>query len=374
MLEEDKKKFEIFPWNKNFETEITEIDEQHKTIVALLNKLANDLTKDELIEVENTFEDLAKYAEFHFECEEKVWAKCIKDNSIINAHKDSHASFLPSVIELREKNKSENLHEVIEEVILFLIKWLAFHIIDEDKRLALVIKSLEEGKDVNEAIYTADELMSGTLKNLVDTVLTMYDEISIKAINLIRERTRRIKAEKELLEINKKLKKLSITDQLTKLYNRRYYDDTLKRELSKAKRNKTNIALILLDIDYFKNINDTYGHAYGDKVLVLVAACLEKICKRPNDFVFRVGGEEFAILITNENNENILSLTKILQKSIQDLKIQNKNSKISDYLTLSAGVVSKIPVSKDTSDSIMKLADDRLYFAKKDGRNKIIFN
>ncbi len=374
MLEKDKKKFEIFPWNKNFETEIVEIDEQHKTIVALLNKLANDLTKDELIEVEHTFEELAKYAEFHFECEEKVWVKYIKDNSIINAHKDSHASFLPSVKELREKNKSENLHEVIEEVILFLIKWLAFHIIDEDKRLALVIKSLEDGKDVNEAIYTADELMSGTLKNLIDTVLTMYDEISIKAINLIRERTRRIKAEKELLEINKKLTKLSITDQLTKLYNRRYYDDILKRELRKAKRNKTNIALILLDIDYFKNINDTYGHAYGDKVLVLVAACLEKICKRPNDFVFRVGGEEFAILITNEKNENIFSFTKILQKSIQDLKIENKNSKISNYLTLSAGVVCKIPISKDTSDSIMKSADDRLYLAKKDGRNKIIFN
>lgn len=374
LKQEEIENFEIFPWNENFETGIELIDEQHKVIVLLLNKLANNLTKNELSKVEETFNELAQYAAYHFECEEKIWNKYIKDKDVIDSHRDAHDSFLPKVLELKEKNKNKDSHAIVEEILIFLIKWLAFHIVDEDKRLALVIQSLEDGKDISEAIYITDEMMNGSLRSLINAILSMYDSISIKAIKLIRERTGRIKAEKELLEINKKLKELSITDQLTKLYNRRYFDDILEKELNKAKRNKTNIGLISIDIDYFKNVNDNYGHSYGDKVLILVATCLKDVCKRPNDLVFRVGGEEFAVLITNEDKNNLISLSKIIQDAIKDLKIENKHSKISNYLTLSGGIVSKIPIQDDTTDSLMKLADERLYLAKELGRNKIIFN
>ena len=216
--------------------------------------------------------------------------------------------------------------------------------------------------------------MNGSLRGLINAILSMYDNISIKAIKLIRERTGRIKAEKELLKINEQLKELSITDQLTNLYNRRYFDNTLEKELNKAKRNKTNIGIISIDIDYFKSVNDNYGHAYGDEVLITVASCLKSVCKRPNDLVFRVGGEEFAILITNEDEDNLISLSKIMQNAIKDLKIENKHSKVSNYLTLSGGIISKIPTKDDTNDSIMKLADERLYLAKQFGRDRIIYN
>ena len=364
--------FEIFPWDKNFETGIDEIDEQHKVIVTLLNKLANNLTQEEVFKIEDTFNQLAQYADYHFKCEEKIWQKYIKDDTLLIAHNKKHSSFLPKVLKLKEKNKDKEFSEIIEEILLFLIRWLAFHIIDEDKKLALIINSLNNGKNLSEAVYVTDEMMSGSMKNLMNTILTMYDNLSLKTINLIKEKKARIKAERKLKKINKKLEELSITDQLTKLYNRRYFDEILGRELNKAKRNKNSLSIILIDIDHFKKLNDTYGHAYGDNVLVSVASCLMQTCKRANDFAFRVGGEEFVILITNEEYDSVLSFIKILQRNIKNLMIENKNSDVNSFLTISGGLVSKIPVQNDTIDSIMKEADDRLYKAKEEGRNKIV--
>jgi diguanylate cyclase (GGDEF)-like protein/hemerythrin-like metal-binding protein len=364
--------FEIFPWNENLMIGIEEIDEQHKTIVRLVNKLANSLTQDEEFKIEDTFNELAEYAEFHFKSEEEIWKKYIKEEDLLITHKNSHDSFLPEVLKLRDKNKDKKFNVIVEEILLFLIRWLAFHIVDEDKRLALILRSLNEGKKISEAIYETDNLMSGSMKNLIDTILSMYDNLSSKTISLIREKKARVEAQRELLTINKKLEKLSITDQLTKLYNRRYFDDIFQRELDKSKRNKTVLSVILIDIDFFKKLNDTYGHAHGDDVLKTIAKCLREVCKRPNDFAFRVGGEEFTIVITNEDYNCVISLSNILQEKIHKLKIPNKDNGLSDYLTISGGIVSVVPEQKDTIDSIMKLADDRLYKAKETGRNKIV--
>lgn len=372
MDKENIEDFEIFPWSKNLEIDIKEIDQQHQQIVILLNKLANFLTHEKLFYVEEAFSELANYADFHFKCEEKIWEKYIKNEDLIAQHKNSHNSFLPKVLEMKAKDKDKPYNEIIEDILLFLIRWLAFHIIDEDKRLALIINSLNNGKNIKEAIYVTDEIMSGSMKNLIDTVLSMYDSISLKAINLIRERKRRVKAENELKITNKKLKELSITDQLTSLYNRRHFDDIFQQEIEKSKRYKKILSVLLIDIDFFKKLNDTYGHAYGDNALISVSKCVKTICKRPGDFAFRVGGEEFTIIITDESSDCALSLVQLLQKAISSLQIENKNSQISNFLTLSGGLVSQIPVQDDTIDSIMKLADERLYKAKLSGRNKII--
>ena len=374
---EEVEKFEeleVFPWNENFETGIQEVDEQHKTLVILLNKLANSLTQEKIAKVEDTFSQLAKYADYHFKSEEKIWEKYFdKRNLLFKSRKHSHDSFLPTVIELQEKNKDKPLYDTAEEILLFLIRWLAFHIIDEDKRLALIIDSINNGKELNEAKLISDSQMGGSMKILVEAILSMYDSLSIKAINLIRERKARILAQKELRKINKKLEKLSITDQLTGLHNRRHFEEIFEQELKRAKRNNTIISLILFDIDYFKKLNDTYGHIQGDKALKSVAKCMKRVCKRANDFAFRVGGEEFAIVITNEESKTAIELCEILKKEIEEAQILNENSSVSKYLTISAGVVSKIPNDLDDIDSFSKIADERLYEAKELGRNLIIF-
>ncbi|MGA1939381.1 GGDEF domain-containing protein [Arcobacter sp. YIC-310] len=371
----EENKFEaivIFPWNKNFETGIKQVDEEHKTLIKLLNKLANSLTQDKTFEIEETFNELAKYADYHFKSEEAVWEKHLKDNVLINFHKKSHNSFLPKVLEIREKNKDKTLHETIEEILMFLIRWLAFHIIDEDKRLAYIIHSIKDGKQIDEAQLISDNQMGGSMRVLIDAILSMYDNISSKAIKLIRERKARIEAQRELQKINKELERLSITDQLTNLYNRRFFEELFQRELQKSKRNKNIFSVILFDIDYFKKLNDTYGHGKGDEALIKVAQCLKKVCKRPNDFVFRIGGEEFTIIITNEDAHTATNLAQLISKEIKALKIDNINSEVSAYLTISAGVISIKPTQYDTIESIMQQADKKLYQAKSLGRNIII--
>lgn len=371
---EEFEELEIFPWNKNFDTGIEEIDEQHKTLVILLNKLANSLTQEKMTEVEDTFAQLAQYANYHFKSEEKIWKKYFdKENSLFKFHKQSHDSFLPAVGELQEKNKDKPYYDTTEEILLFLIRWLAFHIIDEDKRLALIINSIENGKELSEAKIISESQMDGSMKILIEAILSMYDNLSIRAIKLIRERKARIKAQKELGKINKKLEKLSITDQLTNLYNRRHFEEVFEQELKRAKRNNTVISIILFDIDYFKKLNDTYGHIQGDKALKNIAKCIKRICKRPNDFAFRIGGEEFAILISNEDSNNPIQLCEILKEEIEKEQILNENSLVSNYLTISAGIVSKIPDVEDDIDSIVKIADEKLYQAKELGRNLIVF-
>lgn len=366
---------EIFPWNTNFVTGIEEIDEQHKKLIILLNKLANTLTQDEICKIEDVFAELAQYANYHFECEEKIWESYFTEtHPLMVSHKSSHHSFLPKIKELQEKNKDLPFHNMVEEILLFLIRWLAFHIIDEDKRLALIIKSINKGMNLEE-ITDVDykQLNSSSLKILLDSILSMYDNLSLKTIKLIKEKKARIKAQNELKLMNKKLEKLSITDQLTELFNRRHFEEVFEQELKKAKRNNTILSIIMFDIDFFKNLNDTYGHIQGDKALRDVAKCVKKVCRRPNDFAFRVGGEEFVILISNEDHNNPLELCELLRKEIEKEQIPNENSSISNYLTISAGIVSKIPESSDNIDSFIKIVDEKLYQAKELGRNLIIF-
>lgn len=361
---------DVFPWHEGFETGIDEIDNQHKQLISLLNKLADSLTQDESFEVEDTFKELGNYAMYHFESEELIWNEYIKSDLLTNNHKEFHASFLPKVQEIKESNKDKSIYVIAEEILLFLIRWLAFHIIDEDKRLALIIKSLNQGKNLSEAQFISDSMMSGSMRTLIEAILSMYDNLSLKAIKLIRERKERIKAQKELKSINKKLEELSITDQLTGLFNRRHFENIFNIELKKAKRNKSVFSVVLFDIDFFKKLNDTYGHNAGDNALILLSETVKDICKRPNDFVFRIGGEEFCILIANEELDTAEKLAKILKEKIHKLKIPNKNSSVSEYLTISAGVISLIP-EDETMTSIMNIVDERLYCAKKLGRNSI---
>lgn len=200
--------------------------------------------------------------------------------------------------------------------------------------MTLVIKSIQSSENINIDNFCINNHMHGNIKIFVDSILLMYDNLSLKTIKLIRERKARIQAQEELKKLNKELEKLSITDSLTQLYNRRHFKNIFEMELNKSKRNKTLLSLIYIDIDYFKKINDTYGHIVGDDTLIQVSNCLKNVCKRANDFIFRMGGEEFSIIITNEDATSPIQLANILRNEIKLLAIPNKNSLISDYLTV----------------------------------------
>ena len=174
----------------------------------------------------------------------------------------------------------------------------------------------------------------------------------------------------------KMIEKLSITDELTTLYNRRYFNNIITQELYRLRRDQKTISLAIIDIDYFKKYNDCYGHQKGDETLKRVAKILKESFKRHGDYVFRVGGEEFAIIFSTTSPNDVLSISQELVQNVRTLNINHTESEVSDIVTISAGVVCiDLSLNNDiTENQIYKMADEELYSAKKDGRNRLSFN
>ncbi|WP_419765176.1 MAG: ABC transporter substrate-binding protein [Arcobacter sp.] len=170
----------------------------------------------------------------------------------------------------------------------------------------------------------------------------------------------------------KKIEKISITDELTNLYNRRYFNEVFENELNRAKRDNHFFALIILDIDFFKQYNDFYGHQKGDTVLKSVGKELIDICKRSSDTAFRIGGEEFAIIFTPKDKEDAISFARLLNQKIEELKLEHKYNKASSYITASIGLYVDYGDEIDASEHIYNFADTALYKAKESGRNKFV--
>lgn len=179
---------------------------------------------------------------------------------------------------------------------------------------------------------------------------------------------------RQLITDHKLVEILSITDSLTHLYNRRYFNEILPKEIKRALRQGTMLSVLMLDIDYFKRYNDTYGHQAGDDTLERVGAALQTHFKRGEDFVFRLGGEEFCAIYITQNIEDSRSIAQTLCERIEGLHIPHEANEASNFVTASIGVVvldGTHPFSTD-DDVLYQLADKALYQAKHNGRNQII--
>jgi diguanylate cyclase (GGDEF)-like protein len=174
---------------------------------------------------------------------------------------------------------------------------------------------------------------------------------------------------KELEEKNAKLELLSSLDGLTGLFNRRYFDDNLLKEWKQAIRDSTCLSLLIVDIDYFKNYNDYYGHLEGDDCLRKVAQSLYEALLRPTDIVARYGGEEFTVILPNTGSEGAEKVAKRMMDSVARLDIVHKTSSVAETVTISIGVSSIFPSGKLAVTSLLDRADKALYQAKEEGRN-----
>ena len=362
----------IFQWNQNFETGIELIDNQHKELVSILNQLANTIVNDNKVDIDLAFNKLYAYAEYHFSTEESIWEKYFPDGSFLDSHRSSHASFLPKVNKIRQLDSANSWQEVIEQIIQFLIRWLAFHILDDDKRMSSVVHEMMEGKSFSESKEIADEHMSGSIRILIDTILGMYDELSFQAIELIRERKIRIKVEGELRSANRKLEQLSITDELSGLFNRRYFNKIIPNEIQRAIREKSLISFISIDLDHFKSLNDRLGHPKGDEAIVEASMRISKLCRRAGDFSFRMGGEEFLVVVSGSSSPEILELAERVRGNIETITISSEDIGISHQITTSIGVFSYVPQRGDTVELYLEQVDAALYKAKNSGRNVVV--
>jgi methyl-accepting chemotaxis protein len=166
---------------------------------------------------------------------------------------------------------------------------------------------------------------------------------------------------------------MTIIDQLTGIYNRRYMDGNLKKIIKSLSRTGGKLSLLMVDIDYFKKYNDTYGHDMGDKCLITVANTLAQSIAREDDFVARYGGEEFVVVLANTDESGAHLMAERLIKNIQECDIPHEKSDVADFVTISIGVTTCIVKYSQKGSDFIKCADAALYKSKQSGRNRYTF-
>mgnify|MGYP002713017255 FL=1 len=169
----------------------------------------------------------------------------------------------------------------------------------------------------------------------------------------------------------KRVEELSVTDPMTGLYNRRQFSELETEILNRSRRDAKQLSLAMLDVDYFKDYNDNYGHQMGDSALIAVSDKIKETFHRADDYAFRLGGKEFGIIFECKDTKESEILCEHLRERIEALKILHIKSNASKFLTVSIGVVVVGTKKQFTMEKLYKLADKELYKAKKNGRNKV---
>lgn len=229
-------------------------------------------------------------------------------------------------------------------------------------------RDLEEKKSVK--IETVNRKKSGMDIPIEVTASMVIFENEKYNCSVVRDMSEYKRTEKELRALNEVILHLSITDGLTGISNRRYFDEVLMREVNRHSHTLAPLSVILLDVDYFKEYNDHYGHVAGDECLQKIGHALADIIERPGDLVARYGGEEFAFILPETSEEVCSALAEKIKKRIGSLMITHVFSPETGCITCSLGVLTIITPGL-TPREILNTVDLLLYNAKRAGRNRI---
>ncbi len=195
---------------------------------------------------------------------------------------------------------------------------------------------------------------------------------SDKSYRLLKATQDSLRASEEALRLaNTQLAQLSKTDSLTGIANRRYFDECLTLEYKRLARHQLPLSLVLLDIDYFKDFNDYYGHLAGDECLIRVATTIAACLQRPFDLAARYGGEEFACILPETDENGAWQLAENMRIAIEQLAIPHQRSAITSHVTASLGIATIYCEARDRSIELLAQADQALYAAKRAGRNQV---
>lgn len=179
----------------------------------------------------------------------------------------------------------------------------------------------------------------------------------------VRERT------EELRQANRQLQRLSDTDQLTEISNRRALERYLQHTFERAAVSKTSIAVLMIDVDHFKPVNDTHGHPVGDDCLKVIATRIQRSTRWPADMVARYGGEEFCVVLPDGDCQTAMAAAERIRAGIASESVPTRTGPL--RLTVSVGVYAAVPVAGDSAEDFLQRADDALYCAKHEGRNRV---
>ncbi len=209
------------------------------------------------------------------------------------------------------------------------------------------------------------------LRNIY-AMLIIITVLAILGLSLVIGRFRLINVElEEKVEARTaELNRLVNLDGLTQIANRRHFDQTLDEEWRRAVRNPQPLSLLMCDVDFFKQYNDTYGHQAGDDCLRAVAQALKSSAQRAGETVARYGGEEFGIILPNIDSDDAVKLAKLIRKRLVGFQIPHATSKVDSYVTISIGIATLVPAAGQSWEALVEGADRALYEAKEQGRDR----
>ncbi len=239
-------------------------------------------------------------------------------------------------------------------------------------RLSQLQRELQEK---NRELKDKNEILENMSLQLSERNTALQREIEDKRRTeetLREEIQKKLEAEQALQTANQELKRLANLDGLTKIANRRRFDEYFQQEWSRMSRERYSLCLVLCDIDHFKAYNDNYGHQAGDECLQKIAEVLTSSARRPADLVARYGGEEFALILPNTDADGALAVATQVRRELYILRLPHEHSPAATYVTLSMGVACTVPENHHTPQAFLAAADRALYRAKWEGRNRII--
>ena len=364
---------ESFHWDNYYVTDIVSVDIQHRRLVDLINEFGNSILDQNSIkqeDLERIFNSLADYSKFHFSDEEAMMVLAKMDPRHLKYHFKEHSSFLTEVTHLYSNISSDNL-EPARFLLNFLVHWLAYHILGSDQSMAKQLKMIQSGSTPEDAFLIEEQMRSAATEPLLNALNGLFRQVSERNAQLynlnqtleekVAERT------KELLEANQKLEDIAMTDVLTGLPNRRFAMKQFDLLWKESESFSQPLSCMMIDADYFKQINDTYGHEAGDTVLKDLSRQL-KNSTRTDDIVCRLGGDEFLIICPNTPFDGIVHLAEQLRREVANLRIK---AGIGEWKgSVSIGVAAK-KSGIQSFEELIKAADKGVYIAKEKGRNAV---
>ncbi len=361
---------DYFEFNSDFLTGLAEVDSQHQHLVDLLNKFSDSVTSVDSTKnnLEFLFQELAEYAQYHFQEEESLMQKTKVDPRHYNAHVEEHQTFLEDVTSMHDEMSSKS-DKLSKQLLDFLTHWLAYHILGSDKNMGKQIEKIKSGTDPAEAFDMVEKKHDSSTEPLLLAINGLFQIVSTRNKELkrmnesleekVKERT------KELSEANNKLTEISLTDALTKLPNRRHALQQLKIQWEESIQSDQPISLMMIDADHFKEVNDTYGHDAGDIVLCELAKIFQHSV-RTDDLVCRLGGDEFLIICPETDGPGGIHIAEIVRKNVSQMKIPTGDGYWHGSVSIGVSVINK---HMEDFNALIKDADDGVYAAKRAGKN-----
>lgn len=230
----------------------------------------------------------------------------------------------------------------------------------------LALKEMEEVRRTPVIFITGlnsvEDEEKGFLLGAVDYITKPFNNSIVKA---------RVKTHLQIVRQIRTIERLGMVDALTDIPNRRCFDTQIHAEWGRAIRENTPISLLMMDVDKFKNYNDTYGHPQGDVLLQTVAGIIAGSVKRPTDLIARIGGEEFAAILPNTDADGAVNVAETVRARVEATKVPAEGSNFSTSATISIGVAAIRPTVNDSIKDFVFAADKALYAAKEGGRNQV---